>query len=99
MAAATLASAQADAMKTAAGNENGAAVGFMGMGMAMNVGGSNAQDLYQMGQKAAENAAPAPAPQAAEAVGYTGPVNFCPNCGQKLDGAKFCPNCGRPTGN
>ena len=21
--------------------------------------------------------------------------NFCPNCGQKVDGAKFCPNCGQ----
>ncbi|MBO5994164.1 MAG: SPFH domain-containing protein [Firmicutes bacterium] len=95
MAAATLASAQAEAMKAAAANENGAAMGFMGMGMAMNVGGSSPQDLYKMGQKAGEAAG-------AEQVQYqapTGPANFCPNCGQKLDGAKFCPNCGRPTGN
>lgn len=21
--------------------------------------------------------------------------NFCPNCGQKTDGANFCPNCGQ----
>ena len=30
---------------------------------------------------------------------FSNVINFCPNCGQKLDGAKFCPNCGRPTGN
>ena len=46
MAAATLVGAQADAMKTAAGNQAGAMTGFMGMGMAMNAGnGMNAQDL------------------------------------------------------
>ena len=35
MAAATLVGAQADAMKTAAGNEAGAMTGFMGMGLAI----------------------------------------------------------------
>ena len=99
MAAATLASAQAEAMKAAASNESGAAMGFMGMGMAMNAGGTNAQELYSMGST------PQAAPQAGayeageKAAQATGAVNFCPNCGQKLDGAKFCPNCGRPTGN
>ena len=98
LAAGALAAAKAEAMKAAASNENGAAMGFMGMGLAMNSDGTNAQDLYAMGAKQ-----PAPqvnAAQASETVAQaTGAVNFCPNCGQKLDGAKFCPNCGRPTGN
>ncbi|MBQ3126451.1 MAG: SPFH domain-containing protein, partial [Clostridia bacterium] len=64
MAAATLVGAQADAMKTAAGNSAGAMTGFMGMGMAMNQGGMNAQNLFQMGQQQAA-AQPAPAPSAA----------------------------------
>lgn len=48
-AAARLVGAQADAMRTAAGNTAGAAVGFMGMGMAQGAGGVNAQNLYAMG--------------------------------------------------
>ena len=94
MGAATLAAAQADAMRDAAKNEAGAAVGFMGMGMAMNAGGVNAQQLYQMGQNQAAPQAPAP-----EAAYMPGQINFCPNCGTKLDGAKFCPTCGKATGN
>lgn len=97
MAAATLVGAQADAMKTAAGNEAGAMTGFMGMGMAMNAagGGMNVQNLFAMGQQqqaqqAAQTPQPTPAPQAAPAAGgwkcacgtiVTG--NFCPNCGTK----------------
>ena len=94
MAAATLVGAQADAMKTAAGNEAGAMTGFMGMGMAMNAagGGMNAQNLFAMGQQqqAAPTPQPTPAPQAAPAAGgwkcacgTTVPGNFCPNCGTK----------------
>ncbi|MCB7328903.1 SPFH domain-containing protein [Mediterraneibacter faecis] len=98
MAAATLVGAQADAMKTAAGNEAGAMTGFMGMGMAMNAagGGMNAQNLFAMGQQqqaqqaAQQQAAPTPAPQAAPAAGgwkcacgTTVTGNFCPNCGTK----------------
>ncbi len=78
MAAATLVGAQADAMKTAAGNSAGAMTGFMGMGMAMNAGGGmNAQNLYAMGQQQQaqqpvqpqqpqQPAQPAPAAPAAE---------------------------------
>ena len=99
MAAATLASAQAEAMKTAAANENGAAMGFLGMGMAMNAGGSNAKDLCAMGGQSAPQPTVGTAEASFAAGQATGAVNFCPNCGQKLDGAKFCPNCGRPTGN
>ena len=94
MAAATLVGAQADAMKTAAGNEAGAMTGFMGMGMAMNAagGGMNAQNLFAMGQQqqAASTPQPAPVPQAAPAAGgwkcacgTTVTGNFCPNCGTK----------------
>ena len=50
MAAANLAASQADAMRMAAQNENGAMMGFMGMGMANAVGGMNPQGLYNMGQ-------------------------------------------------
>ena len=52
MAAANLASAQGDAMRTAAGNDAGAFVGFAGMNMAQmagGMGGMNAQNLFQMG--------------------------------------------------
>lgn len=51
MAAAALAGAQADAMRMAAGNKNGAMTGFMGMGMASQAGGMNLQDLYAMGRQ------------------------------------------------
>ena len=97
MAAATLVGAQADAMKTAAGNEAGAMTGFMGMSMAMNAagGGMNAQNLFatgqqQQAQQAAQTPQPTPAPQAAPAAGgwkcacgTTVTGNFCPNCGTK----------------
>ena len=51
MAAATLVGAQAEAMKSAAANENGAMMGFMGMNMAMQAGGMNANNLFQMQQQ------------------------------------------------
>lgn len=55
MAAATLTEAQAGAMKTAAGNSAGAMTGFMGMGMAAQNGGMNAQNPYQMGAEMAQH--------------------------------------------
>ncbi len=85
MAGATLAGAQADAMRTAAGNAAGAMNGFVGMGMAMNAGGMNAQNLFAMGQQQAAS----PAPSAAPAGGWT-----C-TCGAVSTG-KFCPECGAP---
>ncbi|MBQ8249501.1 MAG: SPFH domain-containing protein [Clostridia bacterium] len=109
MAGATLVGAQADAMRAAASNEAGAMTGFMGMGMAMNQGGVNAQNLFQMGQQQArENPPAAPAANTWKcACGATVSGNFCTECGAKkpaLDGwtcacgsvnnAKFCPNCG-----
>lgn len=88
MAAATLVGAQADAMKAAAENKNGAMMGFMGMGMAQQAGGMNAQNLYAMGQQQQQAAAPA-APAASKADGWT-----C-SCGT-VNTAKFCQNCGKP---
>lgn len=48
MAAASLVESQGAAMKAAASNENGAMMGFMGMGMAQQAGGMNANQLFQM---------------------------------------------------
>lgn len=80
MAASRIVGSQADAMRTAAGNPNGAAAGFFGMGMASNAGGANAANLFEMGAKA-ENNAPK--------TGWT-----C-SCGAVNTG-KFCSECGKP---
>ena len=89
MAAATLVSAQADAMKGAANNPGGAMNGFIGMGMAMNAGGGAGQigNLVAMGQQQA--AAPAPAPAAAAPAADA----WRCSCGATATG-KFCPECG-----
>lgn len=97
MAAANLAGAQADAMRTAAGNTAGAMTGFMGMGMAMNAGGgfSNIQNLYAMGQQ--QNQAAQPANGWTCSCGAVNQGKFCQNCGSKKpDGAPLyrCDKCG-----
>lgn len=108
-AAARLTGAQATAMETAAGNAGGAAMGFMGFGMAAQAGGANLQNLYNMGaqfQQPAQQSAPQAqaAPQnAAAQQGWTcscGAVNkgkFCSECGAKKPaGAPLykCDKCG-----
>lgn len=100
MAAATLTSAQAEAMKMAASNENGAMMGFMGMGMAAQSGGMNAQNLYAMGQQQGYQ-------QGYQQQGYPQQGSMQQNspadasasngwkcsCGATATG-KFCPECG-----
>ncbi len=99
MAAATLVGAQADAMKAAAANENGAMTGFMGMGMAMNAGGGmNAQNLYAMGQQP-QQAAEQGSSQAGAwkcKCGATATGNFCTECGspKPADGSGWTCSCG-----
>ena len=102
MAAAHMVGAQAAAMQSAAKNENGAMMGFMGMGMAGQMGGLNAQSLYAMGQQQPQ-ATPAPAAPAAGswkcACGATVTGKFCPECGAKKPEPKpanswVCPTCG-----
>ena len=114
LAAAAMVNATSNAMQTAAGNSGGAAIGFMGMNMAQQAGGINAQNLYAMGaQQQAAQAAPAVAGWdcACGQKGITG--NFCPECGAKrpetsgwtcscgtVNQGKFCTSCGakKPAG-
>ncbi|MDO5734414.1 MAG: SPFH domain-containing protein, partial [Eubacteriales bacterium] len=48
LAAANIAAAQADAMRSAAANESGAMTGFLGMGMAGQAGGLNNAELFKL---------------------------------------------------
>lgn len=100
MAAANIASAQSDAMRTAAANPAGAAMGFMGMGMASGMGGMNAAQLF--GQASQAQQAPAQAQPVGAAGGVaagTGTVAagaaWTCSCGAQNTG-KFCGNCGSP---
>ncbi len=92
MAGATLVGAQADAMKAAASNSGGAMNGFVGMGMAMNAGGVNAQNLFAMGQ---QQAAQQQAQQAAQQQAMPSAGSWKCSCGAITTG-KFCPECGSP---
>lgn len=85
MAAATITGAQSDAMRAAAANENGAMMGFMGLGMAQQAGGTKAQDLFEMGQKQTA--------QRPTAAGQPAPDGWVCSCGTQNTG-KFCMNCG-----
>ena len=108
-AAAHLAGATGDAMKTAAANPNGAMGAFMGMGMAGNMTGGQMNALYQQGAQMQQSA---PAAQGwVCSCGQTGNTgNFCANCGKPapaptgswtcrcgaVNTGKFCSECGAP---
>lgn len=94
-AAAALTGAQADAMRTAAGNAGGAAMGFMGLNMAAQSGGLNAAQLFQMGQQnqAAQASAMGAAQTPAQSASASRDAWTCPKCGKPAHG-KFCTECG-----
>lgn len=105
MAAATLAGAQAEAMKTAAGNKAGAMTGFMGMGMAANAGGLNVGGLYEMGAKNQKNEPENKGDSWKCSCGAEAFGKFCTECGAKrpegwkcscgtVNKGKFCSECG-----
>jgi membrane protease subunit (stomatin/prohibitin family) len=112
MMAGRMTAATANAMETAAANENGAMNGFIGMGMAggaMGGGFNAAQQFYAAG---AQQQQAAPADGWKCSCGATATGKFCPECGAKKPepkpqngwtcscGAtatgKFCPECGSP---
>ena len=90
-------SAVASGIQAAGSNANGAAAGFMGVGMGMQAGGSlfgsassvNMQQM-QMQQQAQQAAPAAPAPAPAPAAD-----EWTCSCGQVNTG-KFCSECGSP---
>lgn len=86
MAAAHMVGAQADAMKSAANNPNGAMMGFMGMNMAQGMGGSSAADLFAMGQRQPSQ------PKNQDSANYN---SWRCECGADNSG-KFCVECGKP---
>ena len=90
-AAAALTGAQADAMRTAAGNAGGAAMGFMGMNMAMQSGGQMAPQQQQAPAAASQDAWTCPK------CGKPAHGKFCTECGTKKPEAAAgwtCPRCG-----
>lgn len=86
-AAARMAGAQSEAMKTAAANQGGmgAMGGFLGMNMAQQAGGANAANLFSMGAQQ----------QAAQPQAETQPSGWVCSCGASNTG-KFCSECGAP---
>ena len=107
--AAQLAGAQAQAMKDAANNPNGAAMAFMGMNAAANAGGFDPNTLMAGAMvQNAQAAAAAPADSWTCACGKVNTGKFCTECGAKkpapagswtcgcgaVNTGKFCTECG-----
>lgn len=90
-----LATATADAMRTAAGNEAGmgGAFGFMGMGMAGNAGAGAMGAFGPAGGQAPQGnpLAPQQSPQQQAATG-----GWSCSCGHTGNMGKFCADCGKP---
>ncbi len=86
LAGAALVGAQAQAMRDAANNANGAAMGFMGMNAAQATGGVNANALFNQAQTTGWTC---------PKCGTTNQGNFCTNCGSPnpANAKWICPKC------
>ncbi len=110
MAAAAIASAQADAMRGAATNEGSSVMGFMGMGLAGQMGGMSSPNLFNVAQQ--QGAQGGMAPQGGMPQGGMPPGGVvagagvmpgqqasaegwtCPQCNHTGNTGNFCSNCG-----
>ena len=108
--AGTMAAASAEAMKAAAGNEAGAMMGFMGMGMSQ-MQGTNMMGAVQgfQNQSAPQTVNQPEAPMPGSVFSIMQPAQpenvitdeiaptetGCKNCGNKNATGKFCSECGR----
>lgn len=79
----------ADAM--AAGKGSGTASDMAGMMMGMNIAKEMMENQKADSGGGQNTGSPSPQPAGSEKA----IPNFCPNCGQKIEGTKFCPNCGQ----
>ena len=83
--------ANAQAMKDAAKNPNGAMVGMAGVNMVNMTGNATAAALRDVNA----NAAPAAESWTCPKCGAVCTGNFCPVCGEAKPAASFCPHCGK----
>ena len=93
MLGAKIGTAQAEAMIKAASNENGAMMGFMGLGMANQAGGMNAAELLKMGHAGGASGGSGVAEN--QKQGLTAEDTWECSCGVSNTG-KFCNECGSP---
>lgn len=93
MAAGRMTAATADALGAAASNKNGALMGFMGMGMAMNSGGAQATNLHAMNAQSTTQIA-AGTPKSTQVNNAPSQMTWACECETENSG-KFCGGCGK----